>query len=490
MFSIAPQSQQQSGGLQIGFVVADGTGFRNLTPSLGFDYYWPSISPRATKVAAVQQSKLVSFNSDGTGRTVLTDSGVFQVFDAPSAWSPNDRTIAFVSYVGNLNTAPNQISVINSDGTGLTNLTNPGTLQDRNPVWSPDGTKIAFVRNPPFGTTGTSSLMVVSSAGGTPTILLSSNSQSIGSPTWSPTGTDIAFQQGKQVKRVRADGTGLTTLTTPGVDDTDATPNWSSHNQIAFVRSTPIAGGGLTRMLKIIDANGAEIYSTETTDLKTAWSPRGDKLAFGTTGPAGGNIALLTPRTGAITALYSGGFAPTWADPNRNNRHLLGPSGEMSSSATGMVLGTRPGGRANDMPASLTLFDSASTTASLNLTLPTDLNAGTSIAYQVEGKTASNKLSSLVYWNFSTNSPVDVLNGESADGAVVTFDSSTGEVSSVAPYQITARTSGSPKGVKQGADLMIRGSFKAIFDKSGKNIAPKGASEIHYDAVGRLIAVK
>jgi len=87
--------------------------------------------------------------------------------------------------------------------------------------------------------------MVVSSAGGTPTTLLSSTSQSIGSPTWSPNGAEIAFSQGKQVKRVKADGTGLTTLTTPGVDDTDAAPNWSSHNQIAFVRSTPITGGGV-----------------------------------------------------------------------------------------------------------------------------------------------------------------------------------------------------------------------------------------------------
>ena len=218
--------------------------------------------------------------------------------------------------------------------------------------------------------------------------------------------------------------------------------------------------------------------------------PRGDKIAFSTVGTNGQNISVLTVQTSAISVLYAGGFAPSWAIPNRHNGHLLGPSGEMSGSATGMMYGGRPGGRANDTPASLTLFDSSSAANGFNLTLPADLNAGTNIAYQIEGKTASAKLNSLVYWNFSANNPVEALNGGTADGAVVTFDSSTGEVSSVAPYQIAGRTSGSPKGAKQGADLVLRGSFKAIWDKSGKNIAPQGATEIHYDAVGRLISMK
>lgn len=486
VFSIAPQNQGGQGGLQIGFIGADGAGDRNLTPSTDIDYYWPSISPRATKVAAVQAGKLVCFNIDGTGRTVLTAGASFSVYNAPSAWSPNDQNIAFVSYTGSINADPSAISRINRDGTALATLTTPGALQDHDPAWSPDGTKIAFVRNPPFGTAGTSSLMVISATGGTPTILLAGSEQRLASPSWSPNGSRIAFAIGKQISHIGANGSGLTALTSPPAEDTDSAPAWSARNQIAFVRSRFITGTGFSRLLKVVTPEGAEVQTANATDTRYSWSPGGDKIAFS----VGGGIAVLNVRTGATNTLRANCFAPSWANPNRSNRHLLGASGEMSASGTGMMFGARPAGRANDTPASFVLFDSSSPASGFNLTLPAELNTGTNIAYQAEGKTASATLSSLSYWNFSSNEPVDVLGGSAADGAVVTFDSSTGEVSSVAPYQKTGRSATSPKAAKEGANLVLRGGFKAIFDKSGKNVAPHGATELRYDATGRLLSVK
>ena len=273
VFSTSPQSQGQSGGLQIGSITADATGYLNLTPSLDIDYYYPTLSPKATKIAAIQRAALVSFNSDGTGRTAITSGTAFGVLTAPLAWSPNDRTIAFVSYVGDLNSVPNQINLINSDGSGLTTLTTPGTAQDRDPAWSPDGTKVAFTRNPPFGTAGTSYLMVVGSGGGSPTTL-TSPSQRVAHPTWSANGSKLAFSVGSAIHKVNADGSSDLTLTTPAAGEKDTAPTWSSTNRIAYVRSAFVAGTP-THTLKIMDADGAESFSTDTVDTQTAWCQEG-----------------------------------------------------------------------------------------------------------------------------------------------------------------------------------------------------------------------
>jgi serine/threonine-protein kinase len=62
--------------------------------------------------------------------------------DTAPAFSPNGQQIAFMSRRdGNWN-----IYVVNSDGTGLRQLTED-PAQDGLPAWSPDGRAIAFVSN-------------------------------------------------------------------------------------------------------------------------------------------------------------------------------------------------------------------------------------------------------------------------------------------------------------------------------------------------------
>jgi dipeptidyl aminopeptidase/acylaminoacyl peptidase len=69
-------------------------------------------------------------NADGSEQKRLVNvNGFFP------DWSPDGKKIAF-NYFGDIYT-------INSDGSGMTNLTNSPVV-DEHPAWSPDGTKIAF----------------------------------------------------------------------------------------------------------------------------------------------------------------------------------------------------------------------------------------------------------------------------------------------------------------------------------------------------------
>src|SRR5262245_20047218 len=77
-------------------------------------------------------------NSNGTGQTNLTNNAAS---DQLPAWSPDGNKIAFES-TRDGNTS--EIYVMNADGTGQTRLTH-NAASDYGPVWSPDGSKIAFV---------------------------------------------------------------------------------------------------------------------------------------------------------------------------------------------------------------------------------------------------------------------------------------------------------------------------------------------------------
>jgi dipeptidyl aminopeptidase/acylaminoacyl peptidase len=77
-------------------------------------------------------------NTDGSGKTNLTND---PADDYSPTWSPDGTKIAFARFAGE----QSEIYAMNSDGSGQTNLTN-NPADDFSPAWSPDGTKIAFTR--------------------------------------------------------------------------------------------------------------------------------------------------------------------------------------------------------------------------------------------------------------------------------------------------------------------------------------------------------
>ena len=103
------------------------------------------------------------------------------------AWSPDGRTIVFVSWRdGN-----GEVYAMDADGSGPRNLTqNPA--KDVRPAWSPDGRRIAFVSR----RDGNSEIYVMN-ADGSGKRNLTRDRASDDYPTWSPDGRRIAFLRGR-----------------------------------------------------------------------------------------------------------------------------------------------------------------------------------------------------------------------------------------------------------------------------------------------------
>jgi trypsin len=99
----------------------------------------PAVSPDGTRIAYVfANNDIHVMNADGCGvKRITTDQNANQ----DPAWSPDNKRIVF-SGKGLQNRQ--DLFVVNSDGTGLRNLTNTPDISEEDPAWSPDGSQIAY----------------------------------------------------------------------------------------------------------------------------------------------------------------------------------------------------------------------------------------------------------------------------------------------------------------------------------------------------------
>jgi TolB protein len=142
--------------------------------------------------------------------------------------SPDGTRIAF-GEAPSSNDNNYEVSVINVDGTGYTNLTkSPGV--DLSPSWSPDGTRIAFNSARASG-----SDIYTMNADGSDVVRVTTSGLNL-DPDWSPDGTRLAFMDASvdgDIHVINADGTGEVNLGTPGYD---RQPAWSPDGtKIAFL---------------------------------------------------------------------------------------------------------------------------------------------------------------------------------------------------------------------------------------------------------------
>lgn len=174
----------------------DGTNIRRLTSDTTTEDVSPSFSPDNRKVVFVRRagegpSQLFTMNPDGTKQTALTPIAWNTFLDNPH-YSPDGTKIVFQmttldpSGQGNENS---DIYVINADGTGLTRLTYE-LAEDAEPAWSPDGKTIAFMSN---RLAGDYFALYTMNAGGLDVRLIAACGTDCLEPEFSPDGLSIAY---------------------------------------------------------------------------------------------------------------------------------------------------------------------------------------------------------------------------------------------------------------------------------------------------------
>ncbi|MCF6255731.1 MAG: hypothetical protein L3K25_05430 [Gammaproteobacteria bacterium] len=232
----------------------------------------PSISDDGSRIAFQSQSDLIPgsnplfmtqtfvVNSDGTGLTQLTSDSLRPSSD-PSISGDGSR-IAFQSDAdltsGGNPSFRTQIFVINSDGTGLTQLTSDSLRSSFSPGISGDGNRIAFHSsadltggNPLFRT----QIFVINSDGSGLTQLTSDSLRSSFSPSISGDGSRIAFQSSAdlmggnpplrtQIFVVNSDGTGLAQLTGDAADDSRNPSISGDGSRVAFQSNADLTSAG------------------------------------------------------------------------------------------------------------------------------------------------------------------------------------------------------------------------------------------------------
>jgi len=206
--------------------VSDGR-LRRLTDGVGFNEH-PRWSPDGSWISFTSSRAGVNgpFGAGGSYRDIylvrpdgsdLRRLTTLSVYDGIASWSPDGSRLAFVSD----RSGAFDIYTMTSDGRDQRQLTHHEGSRGSAawPSWSPDGSEIVFNASNPPGDSAGASIYTAPAGGGDATRVTRGYDFQ---PDWSPGGSWIAFlgkRQGHtQLFVVRADGRGLTQLTSDAAD--------------------------------------------------------------------------------------------------------------------------------------------------------------------------------------------------------------------------------------------------------------------------------
>ena len=187
---------EQTGNSDIYVVQTDGNGVSDLTNNPAYDGN-PVWSPDGTRIAFESDRNgkrdIFVMNPDGSGLTQLThDSGndILRASpDLPSygvkaseAWSPDGTHILF----SNDHTGQWVLSVMNSDGSGVTQLTQANDPPAQSALWSPSGKQVAYTSQTG---NGWMQIVIVNIDGSNPRVIASGD----------PTKSNSVWQSGRMI---------------------------------------------------------------------------------------------------------------------------------------------------------------------------------------------------------------------------------------------------------------------------------------------------
>ena len=267
------------------------------------------VTGRPSQILGTAKEIYVS-DYDGANPQRLT---VNRSLNISPAWSPTGTLLAYTSYSGN-GFPDIFVANLREPGRGLRRPAQ-GTDQVHNQLaaWSPDGSKLAFMSN----RSGDLDIWVVNSDGTGLRNLTNYPRAAEGSPTWSPDGAFIAFTSDRstggtpQLFVMTTDGTNQQRLTSDRVDR----PTWSRLNFIAFT-----VGPSSGQNIGILDMNNRAAGIIVLTDGRgtnesPAVAPNGRHIAFVTTRWGRSHIGVVhrDGRGGVrqITQVGNNGY-PNW----------------------------------------------------------------------------------------------------------------------------------------------------------------------------------
>ncbi|MBI2146358.1 PD40 domain-containing protein [Candidatus Woesearchaeota archaeon] len=245
---------------------ADGDNPIKVTENVGNNnYFCPSWSPDARKIAYELGGGIYTMNADGSNSVRIA-------FGQEPAWSPDGQKISYSALRDGARLQ--DIYLINADGSNEQSIT-PGLMDAHHPTWSPNGRMIAFQfwkdiwlidingnwdnrarlttsttytnYNPVFSPDGRKIVFVstrdgnneiyVMNADGGNQINITNNPANDEYPTWSPNGQKIMFTTDRDERRglnteiyvMNTDGTGLFNITAVAGNNSnyDEQPAWT-----------------------------------------------------------------------------------------------------------------------------------------------------------------------------------------------------------------------------------------------------------------------
>ena len=214
------------------------------------------------------------------------------------AWSPDGKQLAFYSYRDGDDGWSGDIYINDIDGSNLVRITYTESSK-RVFGWSPDGSKIAYLSESSYGSTGIYTI----SADGTDIQRITPEEGYDGRASWSPDGSmfvsDSMDQNGDdQVYLMQSDGDDRRPLSMPNCRYPAFSPDGT---QVAFFCS------GAIHVIETsaTDLNSTELYKSSASLDQLAWSPDGDKIAFGMNTGDGLllEVHLLDIATGKVTQI-------------------------------------------------------------------------------------------------------------------------------------------------------------------------------------------
>jgi TolB protein len=210
---------------------------------------------------------LYTIDADGANLTRLTTHPQDQL----PAWSPDGQRIAFASDRTSTNM---DIFVINTDGTGLTQLTSDQAM-DNFPTWSPDGQYIAFTSNrdpsTPYGD------IYIMRFDGTQVQRVTTDPTFENIIGWSPDNTHIFYSINHDgswtIHRIDLDGSQDATIVAgaAGVISLDGTT-------LTFTRTE--YGQDDVWISAVDGTNVRRITNSPSLEYSLAWSPDAKRIAF------------------------------------------------------------------------------------------------------------------------------------------------------------------------------------------------------------------